>query len=588
MFLFPSIAVGLALALALGGRPSRLLDVDIRLPWAAPTALAVQLVIFSGHVTLPAAAMATLHLATYSLLVAFAIANRRLVALLPALLGMILNAIAIALNGGVMPVSKAAAQAAGLTIGDGSNVALGARHARFLGDVFALPVHLPLTNVFSVGDLLIGFGMVGFIVAVSVRRDSEPLVGIGRLAAPFHHAYFTRFVCARFVTQAGDWLTLAAVVGWMFQTTHSTTDVAAVLLVRLTPPILGGATAALVVDRLPKRPLLVGVELGRCGAIVAAFLAIESGSKAAMFAALAISGILAALSTAAVPALVPRLLPVEIYSAGNAALGIADNTAAAIGAVGGGVALTLLGIGAALAIDVATFAFAAILLLGVHVPAGAVERAARATSRLFGFRYVHARRHLFVLVLSFGAATLATGLVNATLPRLLADQTSLGAGAYGYGLATITIGLALGGAAVGTLRLGGEARRWIGCGLILMAGLLAVLALDRNVPTIFLMLAAIGFVDGTTDVVFETIVQCEADPHVLGSVFGFAAVFVRTTMVVSIAVAPLVNRFLPPGHVVLAGAGFLAVVGLLGLAALARAHTSTAAHTSAAVGPAPR
>ena len=582
MFLFPSIAIGLLLAVALGGRPSRLLDVEIRLAWAAPAALAAQVVIFSGQIELPRYASAALHLASYGLLAAFTLANRRLFLLLPVLAGMLLNAVAIAANGGLMPVSAAAARAAGLRIDEPSNVSLDAKHVRFLGDVFALPAHLPLTNVFSIGDLLIGVGMVGFIVGVSLEPTRVRIVGVGRLAAPFASRSFTRLACGRFVTQAGDWLTVTAVVGWMFATTHSTTDVAAVLLIRLAPPIVGGAVAAFVVDRLPKRPLLVGVELVRGAAIVLALVCAAGGHTVAMLGALAVSGVVAALSSAAAPALVPRLLPEELFGAGNAVLGVADNAAAAVGALGGGLAVGLLGIGAALAVDVLTFAIAAAFFLGLLVPAGEIERTARATDRFFGLRYVFTRPRVLAVILAFGAATLATGLVNATLPRLLTGTTGIGTGAYGYALAAITVGLALGSAGAGTLRLGPGARRWIGGGLVVMACFLAILALERHAPTMFLVLAAIGIIDGTTDVVFETVVQREVEEHVLGSVFGFAGVLVRTTMVVSIAAAPLVNRVLAPEQAVLVAAAFLALVGVFALAALARSGEAGVAEAAAA------
>ncbi len=428
----------------------------------------------------------------------------------------------------------------------------------------------PLANVFSVGDLLIAAGMVGFIAAVSLGPQSGRSFSPRRLTAPLAVRSFRSLACARFVSQTGDWLTMTAVVGWMFATTHSTANVAAVLLVRMAPPVLGGGLAAVIVDRLPKRPLLVAVEGTRGAAMVLVLAAATTGRTVEMLVALAVSGLLAALSTAAVPALVPRLLDEELYEAGNALLGVADNTAAALGAAGGGALVVLLGIRPALGIDIATFVLAALVYVGVRVPPGAVERAARARSRLYGVRYVLARPRVLVLVTAFAAATLATGLVNATLPRLLDMRTHVGAGGYGYSLAAITLGLAIGETAVGALRLGGGASRWIGCGLIVMAVFLALLALDRDVPTIFLILACIGIVDGTTDIVFETIVQREAEEHVLGSVFGFAGAFVRTTMIFSVALAPALNRVFAPNGVVLVAAAFLVAVGIVTLVSVIR------------------
>jgi MFS family permease len=570
MFLLPSIVIGAALAFALGGNLRRLLDFPLRMPWLAPLALAIQVVIFSGHVRLTHGETVSLHLLSYCLLGAFVVANARTRSLLPVAAGLFLNTLAIAANGGVMPLSQRAASAAGISVPADANVSLHARHLHILGDVFALPVRIPLANVFSVGDLLIALGMIGFIAAVSLGSDNEHSFRPGRLAAPLAVSSFRSLACARFLSQAGDWLTMTAVIGWMFATTHSTANVAAVLLVRLAPPVLGGGLAAVIVDRLPKRPLLISVEVARGLVMILAFAAATTGHTIEMLVVLAVSGLLAPLSTAAVPALVPRLLDEDLYEPGNALLGVADNTAAALGAAGGGALVVLLGIRPAIGIDIATFVLAALVYVGVRVPPGAVERAARAANRLYGVRYLLSRPRLLVLVAAFGAATLATGLVNATLPRLLESRTHVGAGGYGYSLAAITLGLAIGETAVGTLRLGSRASRWIGCGLMVMAALLALLALDRDVPTIFLILVCIGIVDGTTDIVFETVVQREAEEHVLGSVFGFAGAFVRTTMIFSVALAPVLNRLSPPNGVVLGAAAFLVAVGVVTLVSVIR------------------
>ena len=44
---------------------------------------------------------------------------------------------------------------------------------RFLTDIFAIPAAIPLANVFSLGDVLIGIG-VATVIAVAMRADPEP------------------------------------------------------------------------------------------------------------------------------------------------------------------------------------------------------------------------------------------------------------------------------------------------------------------------------------------------------------------------------------------------------------------------------
>src|SRR5688572_8026073 len=181
---------------------------------------------------------------------------------------MLMNAVAIAANGGRMPVSPDAWEAAGLGDSSGlTNVRLGAERLGFLGDVFALPSAFPLANVFSVGDLLIGFGAIALIVGVSTNDGSERALVPARLLEPLAVSAFRRLALGRLVSHLGDWLTLAALVGWVYEETASTTHVALLLLVRLAPPILGGGLAAALVDRLPKERLLVWIELARGAAV---------------------------------------------------------------------------------------------------------------------------------------------------------------------------------------------------------------------------------------------------------------------------------------------------------------------------------
>jgi MFS family permease len=164
-----------------------------------------------------------------------------------------------------------------------------------------------------------------------------------------------------------------------------------------------------------------------------------------------------------------------------------------------------------------------------------------------------------------GAATLATGLVNATLPRFLDEQLGLGARSYGFGLAALAAGLVVGQALVGFARLGSGGGRWIGCGLVLMAALFVALALTDHAPTAVLLLGLIGLVDGTTDVLFDTVVQREADPRYYGRVFGFASAFMMTTMMGAVGVAPLVNRIALPRELILTAGLFLLAAATIAL-----------------------
>jgi len=570
MFLLPSLLLGVVFAVLLGGRPSRLAHVTFRLAWTVPLALVIQVVIFSrlGDGLEPRT-VEQLHIASYIVLLGFAAVNLRVRALVPVLLGLAANAVAILANHGLMPVSPGAARTVGISPGVHDNVFVGDGRLGFLGDVFALPSEFPLANVFSVGDILIGIGMMLFVVLVSIQDGGEPAIEPSRLLEPLRTSSYRVLAAGKLVSHAGDWITLTALVGWVYDTTGSTGQASLLLIARLAPPVLGGGIAALVVDRLPKQRLLVWIELARGLAVAAALYGVVSGGRTTVFAALAASGGLAAISNACVPSLLPSLLPPDQLASANAGLGIAKDGAMAAGALGSALILSSIGVAPALVVDVGTFAVSLVLFGLIRAPiARGVEKQRREAELGSALRYVVSRRWLLVLVFSFAAATLATGLTNATLPRLLEDKLGFGPSGYGFGIAALATGLALGQALVGFARVGETAGRWIGAGLLVMAGLFGVLGLVDHGPTALLVLAAIGFVDGTTDVLFETVVQREADPRRYGAVFGFSYAFITMTMMSAVALAPLVNGIVEPGVAIL-GAGVLLVaagaIALLGM-----------------------
>jgi hypothetical protein len=565
VFLLPSILLGVGLAVTLGGRPRRLASVEFRLSWAVFLALGVQVVVFSRLGDgIAETQVRALHLGSYALLLAFAAANVRIKALLPLLGGVMLNGIAIAANGGSMPISRDAAKAAGAPSLAGTNVSPSADHLHFLGDVFALPSQIPvLANTFSIGDMLIGLGVIAFIV-ISSLGPSEATLSASRIVEPLRLQAFRRLAGGRLVSSVGDWLTIAALVGWIYHTTGSTGNVALLLLIRLVPPILGGGLAGLVVDRLPKEKLVVWIELLRGVAVLVALFGVATGQLVAVFIALACSAGLATIANAAVPALLPGLVPGAQLPSANAVLGLAKDGAMALGAVGAGIALSWLDAMAALGADLGTFVIAAVLYSRLPAPRP-LEGKSTPTGLGAGLRYFLTRRRLLFLILSFGAATLATGLTNASLPRFLEENLGFGPGGYGFGIAALAAGLALGQGLVGFTRVGPTAGRWIGVGLLVMSGLFVLLGMTQHAPTALLLIGLIGFVDGTTDVLFETVIQREADPRHYGAVFGFASACITTTMLGAVALAPLANDLFSPHRVIIGTSLFLVAAGAIAL-----------------------
>jgi hypothetical protein len=170
MFILYAVVIGLLLAILLGGRLDRLGEVSFRWPQAALGGLLAQVVLFWHPVASRVGDWGTpLYLASSGLVLAAVLRNAAIPGLRLVAVGASLNLLAIVANGGSMPASPEALAAIGKAPStDYTNSAVAVEPAlRWLTDIFATPAWVPFSNVFSLGDLLMGIGVAWTIVAVS-------------------------------------------------------------------------------------------------------------------------------------------------------------------------------------------------------------------------------------------------------------------------------------------------------------------------------------------------------------------------------------------------------------------------------------
>ncbi len=172
MFILYAVLVGLVVGLLLGGRPAGLGALQFRFAWLAVLGFGIQVLIFSGPISERIGWLgAPAYVASTGLVFLVLMANIRIPGLPIVALGAACNLVAIVANGGYMPASAAALTAAGRAPAAGySNSAVLADPVLApLTDLFSLPAWLPFSNVFSLGDVLIGVGIAVAIV-VAMRR----------------------------------------------------------------------------------------------------------------------------------------------------------------------------------------------------------------------------------------------------------------------------------------------------------------------------------------------------------------------------------------------------------------------------------
>jgi hypothetical protein len=171
MFIVYPIFLAVPIGLLLGGSFTRLGTIQVRWAWLALAGLAVQIVLFSDAVaSAVGAAGPALYVGSTLAVFVVVLRNLRVPGFALIALGAGLNLAAILANGGCMPSSTEALAAVGelhdLDPGVYTNSCLPDQVALApLTDILHLPPEMPLANVFSIGDAVIGVGVAVAIIA---------------------------------------------------------------------------------------------------------------------------------------------------------------------------------------------------------------------------------------------------------------------------------------------------------------------------------------------------------------------------------------------------------------------------------------
>lgn len=191
MILLLALLVSIAVSLARGGRFRWLAQTPLRLGGLAMVAFALQWPII--YAPLPRSEglfgpRTLLLLASYLLVVAVVVVNRRVPGLPLIGIGLGLNLLVMLANGGFMPVTMEAVERAGLAhlalgsepgarLSATKDIILPAEATRLwvLSDIFVLPPPLPFRTIFSIGDVFLAAGVfVLFQCAMHPRAEAVP------------------------------------------------------------------------------------------------------------------------------------------------------------------------------------------------------------------------------------------------------------------------------------------------------------------------------------------------------------------------------------------------------------------------------
>jgi putative nucleotidyltransferase with HDIG domain len=395
-------------------------------------------------------------------------------------------------------------------------------------------------------------GFSSLITAIGISALGDPLTQVATLVSIYLATSDPRFVALGFIVQALGTIAISSVIGG-------------------------------VTDRLPRRGLVVGLELARAAMLLATPFLI--GVQSRWWLIYPILVFLACINAVVQPArqaAIPGLVPAGQVGKANA---IVAATTMLAGAVGFGLAGAILALSPKstnmlFIADAMTFALAAAIVFSIPNLGGGTSAASVSGALRRSWAIVSVRPHLVV-------GTLAAFFIPISFPALLAlayqkDIVGSIAATHGgqtYSILELVLSLGIFAGSIVVSRFGAiGTMRTVGAGLFLTGVFSLVIAMSSSLPMdpplmwigIALFIASIG--NPIYAVANQTAILEAADPSNRGSVMATRFGLVQTASIIGAAAGGLITKQFSP----LTAYGVLGVgLVLLAMYAIAAGRSTT-------------
>lgn len=385
-------------------------------------------------------------------------------------------------------------------------------------------------------------------------------------------SYFPLWL-GQLISNFGDTLNYVALVVLVYRLTGSGLAVSLTVVFEIVPVLLLAPIAGVVIDRFPRKNIMVVSDLVRAG------LALLLAFTGQVWQVYIIVPLLAAASVFFNPtmqAVIPNLVDEESLLAANS-VGWTTGQLVQIlasGLAGGLIAVT--GTAPAFGINALTFIFSALMIsrLPLARHAGNMEddskqglggwlRALRT-----GLRHVRDDRFLSRLLVVQALASLSVGATGALL--IVLSEQHLRLPSEGFAWLLVAIGA---GALLGPLLLGSFTSNYRNTRLLFVPYIIRgvgdiLIAILTSLPIALLILFVYGLNTSTGMVVYSSLMQSEVDEQIRGRVYSLMDATWNLLRLVSLGVGGVAVEWLGIQGVYYIGGGLLIGSGALGLALL--------------------
>ena len=290
----------------------------------------------------------------------------------------------------------------------------------------------------------------------------QPVIGPSRSAARrpdssvrslLTNRNFVSLFVGQAMSQAGDQFVLIAALVMISKMLNSQLAIAAIALCLSVPRLPLSLLAGVAVDRWNRKTTMIVTDLLRAGIVLLPLLIRQPGQIWILYLAAIALGAAATFAAPARSAVIPNIVPKEQLFLANSAFQATFIVGTIVGAAAAGFAIDAYGPYYAFIFDSATFLFSALAISLMTVPRHAVPQARATVGEIWrqlreGIDFI--RFHPLLLRIMGITAIAALGLSALMILGVGYLEQELGVSASGFGVvvASIGVGVALGGGAI--------------------------------------------------------------------------------------------------------------------------------------------
>jgi len=332
-------------------------------------------------------------------------------------------------------------------------------------------------------------------------------------------------------SQIGEGLNRVALLWFVYELTGSALMMTMIGLLQTIPPLVFGPVIGVYLDRLPKKKVMVWVDLTRTlmTFLIPSLYALGWLSIEWLYVLIFLTSIVSTIFGPALVSFVPVLVkPSELVSA-NALVQSTNNIGTLIGPAISGIGIALIGAQNVLYVNAATFLVSALCLMPIRVPTTGQTNISEHTLRAetvmqelrAGFSFVFGRQHtVFLLAIIAALYNIGASAFIFLLPVYAKESLQVGPVQLGWLWSALGVGMLLASTWLASIRQGDVRNRLRIIARAMTVGGLSVCSLSMLETTLFAA-GLIMIIGGSTALFYPVVwalLQEMTPSHMLGRV----------------------------------------------------------------------